>query len=283
MERRILATSVTRRTVALAIVLRVTMPAVARAQDAGTPASSPADCLPACRSAFVCVRGSCVSACNPACAASESCTPAGQCVPVAPPAPAPPPPPSPVATPSPPRPSPPPPAYDASAAGSGERRAGFEAFAIGAEVGGLFAGTVHVKSASLDTEAGPFASVWGELIAGGVFSFGFAGIAASSMVEDVSTATILDFAATLKGRISVARALQIRPGITLGYQRISSDLGAAEGFDPGLTVSLAYRTSDTMAFVLDGGFISQPVGGTGDATVTFAPIGYAAFGVEFGR
>lgn len=43
-------------------------------------ATSPAPpCEPACRPGFVCLRGTCVSACNPACAMGERCTSAGTC------------------------------------------------------------------------------------------------------------------------------------------------------------------------------------------------------------
>lgn len=44
--------------------------------------SAPAadDCFPTCRAGYVCVRGQCVSSCNPPCAANESCNTTGQCV-----------------------------------------------------------------------------------------------------------------------------------------------------------------------------------------------------------
>jgi len=38
-------------------------------------------CEPACRDGFACVRGTCVSACNPACGAGETCTADARCVP----------------------------------------------------------------------------------------------------------------------------------------------------------------------------------------------------------
>ena len=37
-------------------------------------------CEPACRAGYACVKGVCMSACNPPCGASDTCTPAGQCV-----------------------------------------------------------------------------------------------------------------------------------------------------------------------------------------------------------
>lgn len=47
----------------------------ASAQDAGV-----LQCRPSCRTGYVCVDGECVSACNPPCAAEETCTAEGECV-----------------------------------------------------------------------------------------------------------------------------------------------------------------------------------------------------------
>jgi hypothetical protein len=55
----------------------------ARAQS---PAGDAA-CFPACRSGYLCHEGRCVSACNPLCGASETCTATGECIPAAPVAP----------------------------------------------------------------------------------------------------------------------------------------------------------------------------------------------------
>lgn len=38
-----------------------------------------AECMPACRSGYLCHEGACVSACNPACAEGETCTTSGEC------------------------------------------------------------------------------------------------------------------------------------------------------------------------------------------------------------
>ncbi len=38
-----------------------------------------ADCFPSCRTGYLCHEGQCVSACNPACGANETCTAAGEC------------------------------------------------------------------------------------------------------------------------------------------------------------------------------------------------------------
>lgn len=38
------------------------------------------ECVPGCRSGFVCLQGACISACNPPCAAGERCTATGECI-----------------------------------------------------------------------------------------------------------------------------------------------------------------------------------------------------------
>jgi hypothetical protein len=48
------------------------------------PTSEIEECVPACRKGFTCVKGQCVSLCNPPCAANEVCTAAAECVAVAP-------------------------------------------------------------------------------------------------------------------------------------------------------------------------------------------------------
>ncbi|HMJ16242.1 MAG TPA: hypothetical protein VK524_32735 [Polyangiaceae bacterium] len=44
-----------------------------------TPARAQ-ECVPQCRSGFLCVQGQCISACNPPCASHDQCTPNGECI-----------------------------------------------------------------------------------------------------------------------------------------------------------------------------------------------------------
>jgi hypothetical protein len=64
--------------IGLAVVF-VGTPVFAQAAPAGSRQGAGADCFPACRSGFLCNKGVCVSACNPPCAANETCTSAGEC------------------------------------------------------------------------------------------------------------------------------------------------------------------------------------------------------------
>lgn len=77
------------------------------------PTAAEKPCFPDCREGFTCVKGACVSACNPPCAAHERCTRDGECVskggaaaPPPVPKPAPPPVSKPAPPPAPPAPSP---------------------------------------------------------------------------------------------------------------------------------------------------------------------------------
>lgn len=45
-----------------------------------TPSAPADECIPSCRSSYICAHGQCVSACNPPCTANEVCTTTGQCV-----------------------------------------------------------------------------------------------------------------------------------------------------------------------------------------------------------
>jgi hypothetical protein len=61
--------------------------AAAPQPSATLPAPAPAaQCLPACRSGYLCHQGQCISACNPPCSAGEICTGSGVCQLSAPPA-----------------------------------------------------------------------------------------------------------------------------------------------------------------------------------------------------
>ena len=44
------------------------------------PPPQRAECIPTCRSGFMCVHGTCVSACNPLCAAGQTCSASGECI-----------------------------------------------------------------------------------------------------------------------------------------------------------------------------------------------------------
>jgi hypothetical protein len=64
----------------IAVPTAVVLLAVATRAQQQAASGDGSTCIPACRAGFVCVKGQCVSACNPPCAPGQTCTPAGECV-----------------------------------------------------------------------------------------------------------------------------------------------------------------------------------------------------------
>jgi hypothetical protein len=68
---------------AMAQSAAVALPTKGVSLEPAVSAAAPLDdavCAPPCRKGYLCVRGNCVSACNPPCAPDETCTPQAECV-----------------------------------------------------------------------------------------------------------------------------------------------------------------------------------------------------------
>lgn len=89
----------------------------------------------------------------------------------------------------------------------------------------------------------------------------------------------------LKARFQLSKSVRLRPGLTLGYNRMSSSAfdETSTGMNIGMHVDLAIATSPTFAVVPRLGFFTQPSGGYPNNAVTFGPHFYLAFALEFGR
>ncbi len=101
-----------------------------------------------------------------------------------------------------------------------------------------------------------------------------------------SPGNLLSFGGTIKPRFTLASGMQIRPGLAIGYNHLTSDefLDASKGLNVGGQLELAKKVNDKLIVVGEFGFISQPVGGIKDVTdITFAPIFYFCLGIEFGK
>jgi hypothetical protein len=182
------------RVVVAAVMMVVASRGTAWAQPGGTtgaPKTSPEtqqECIPSCRAGYLCVKGACVSACNPPCATNEVCTAEGQCLarntPPAPP-PASPvtpvPPPGTAAAPTTPAPPTPPP-QPASAPPAPPRKSEDEAgvhrhdgfyFRVALGLGALISdGSVHGANINDVETSGHGAALLGELSIGGTVAPG---------------------------------------------------------------------------------------------------------------
>lgn len=274
---------------------------------------NPGGCVPSCRVGYVCVKGQCVSACNPPCAQGEMCTAQGQCIQNAPP---PPPPPPPAAAPAPPSAAPPgaaPAAAPAPAAPPGAAPAapaapvapvpmgalppggapvappaepGPRSWGLSGKVGILLPGTVNIDPPGEDADSDSglllVAKADGFLMpkfsVGGQLLMAFSSLDADEGVD----VTVTNFGGVLKAHFGSPQ-FTFAPGLALSYQTISgSDIDTIKGFSPGAFVELLFPIGPTVRGDGEIGFISQPSGGNEDVDVKFGPIFYLAFGVEIG-
>ncbi len=99
------------------------------------------------------------------------------------------------------------------------------------------------------------------------------------------TGNIITLAMTIKPRFTLSNGSQIRPGLAIGYNNISnSDMPkSSDGLDVGFTLEVTFPIKNQNYFVTEFGFISQPVGGTGDESITFPPVFYLMIGYEFAK
>jgi hypothetical protein len=90
---------------------------------------------------------------------------------------------------------------------------------------------------------------------------------------------------TIKPRFSISESAQIRPGIAIGYNHIKNDemKDPSNGLNVGFQLEISKWIQDNLGVVGEIGFVSQPVGGDGSYDLTFPPIFYVCFGIEFGK
>ncbi len=212
------------------------------------------ECVPACRQGFVCMKGSCVTACNPPCAQGETCTAKGECV-----------------------------ANQTPAAPAGMSGTDGKSWTASVKGGLLFPGEVYFAEydAYADTNSGPLLIGQVDALLGPKFSAGAVLLLAFTGI-DQGSARITTIGPTLKARFAFDR-FELRPGLVLGYQMITPEEGdGSQGFDAGLLVEGVFSPGGTLHGAVELGFITQPAGGNDATDLTFGPIVYVAGGIEFG-
>ena len=159
---------------------------------------------------------------------------------------------------------------------------------LGIKAGFLAPGSVYVEEVDedFDLNAGPLLLATFDAMVAPKLSIGVFLLHARPTVtvfDEDYDANITTFGGTIKGRFGGADALQVRPGLAVGYQLISSDEGVddVKGLDVGGLVELSIPAG-SIRVPIELGFISQPAGGNDDSDVTFSPIFYLAGGIEFG-
>lgn len=158
---------------------------------------------------------------------------------------------------------------------------------IGIKAGVLLPGEVYVSwpGVYVGTDAGLLLGVKAEAMVAPKLSVGFFFQHGSTTLTDYNeTANIDTLGGTIKAHFTQAGGIQIRPGIAIGYQTISSSAFSEDisGLDVGGLIEVAFPTEKGKAITAELGFITQPAGGNSDTDVTFGPIFYLTIGYEFG-
>ena len=152
---------------------------------------------------------------------------------------------------------------------------------LGLMAGMWMGGTIWVDGFELDKDASMLfrgfvdAYLIPKLAMGAYFNF-------SPYSMEYADITIFEFGGSIKPRFFIKEDLALKPGINFGYRTASSD---PEGFDmDGFGVNLSVeiqKALETMILSIEGGFLSQPVGGNEAWDISWAPIMYIGAGVTF--
>ncbi len=101
-----------------------------------------------------------------------------------------------------------------------------------------------------------------------------------SMEED---GTMFEIGGSIKPKFMLDPTIVCKPGLNIGYRKISSDemMDDIEGLGVNLSIELQFLTDSDYKFYIDGGFLAQPAGGNEDVDATFGPILYILGGISF--
>jgi hypothetical protein len=99
--------------------------------------------------------------------------------------------------------------------------------------------------------------------------------------------TMYEIGVSLKPRFLLSPSVALKPGLNIGYRSttfesfgLDVDL-SADGLAIDLGVELQIALDGGYMFHIEGGFLSQPVGGSDDFDLAWAPIMYLGAGITF--
>jgi hypothetical protein len=220
-------------------------------------------CVPTCRSAYVCADGACVSKCNPPCKKGLQCTIKGECKPMG------------IA-----------PTIEPTQAPAPDGK-----IRVGVMAGLVLAGEIYANPPDqiLDTSSGFIIRVIADNPITSGFSMGVYGNYIRSTAELGSLSsdfTVTSFGLTLKSNFSLSPSVDLRLGIGIGYQMTAADdLGEfgenIKGFDLAPISEIIIQMENGMTALMSISGFSQPSGGNEVADVSWSPIIFVTGGLQF--
>ena len=159
-----------------------------------------------------------------------------------------------------------------------------ENYSFSIKGGGLFSGKVNIAGFDIDTELSPILKADLDGILSPKLSMGAFLIYSPVKIEEIDEkANTLSLGLTIKPRFTLNDGVEVRPGLAIGYTRISNDDltdDPSSGLNVGFQFEIMKALNEKRGIVGEIGFISQPAGGNGDVEITFAPILYLTIGLE---
>ncbi len=163
---------------------------------------------------------------------------------------------------------------------------------LGITLGMWFPGTISIEDVDVDKGGSLFLRAFADMYVAPKFAVGIFGnyskftIKEDYYIPDGVDCTTYEFGMSLKPRILLSPGVALKPGLNIGYRNVKTEsIGysdtTADGMGIDLSVELQIALEGGYIFHIDGGFLSQPVGGTDDADVTWAPIMYLGVGITF--
>jgi hypothetical protein len=168
-------------------------------------------------------------------------------------------------------------------------------FDLGVSLGLWFPGNINIylyspidSSVDVDKSSSLLVRAFADAYVARVFAIGAYGNYSKATLSVPGTgveadATMYEFGISLKPRFLLSPTVALKPGLNVGYRscEIEGMDISATGLGVNLSVELQIALEGGYIFHIDGGFLSQPVGGDWNADVTWAPIMYLAVGITF--
>jgi hypothetical protein len=160
-------------------------------------------------------------------------------------------------------------------------------WAINAAAGVLFPGSVYIEPYDWDTGTGFTVNAGLDYMVAPRLSLGLlAQYASTTLTEPDVGVTEAGIGVTLKAHFGDRNDFHFRGGISFMYQVDNVDepgFDSAQGLGIGLIADLVKPLQPGTNLLFQLGFITQPTGGNADAEVTWAPLIYAAVGLELAK
>lgn len=158
---------------------------------------------------------------------------------------------------------------------------------IGIAAGLWLPGTVWIGDDELDKDAGPLLRVFADMYVAPKFAVGaygnYSSVSLSSEFVDVD-GSFWELGVSFKPKFMVSPDMAVKPGLNIGYRESSLDIDdfdTIDGLGVNLSVELQFALEGGYILFIDGGFLSQPVGGNDVYDVQWAPIVYLSAGIAF--